>query len=107
MDSIMITATIDTHERWDIATVNIPGAFLHAYNNKDTFMLLRGRLAKLMVQVDTALYRKFVIYGKNNKTLLYVKLKAIYGLLKSNLFFYKKFLNDLEIYESQFIINPY
>jgi hypothetical protein len=63
-DSIMITATIDAHERQDIATVNIPGAFLHAYNDKDTFMLLRRRLTKLMVQVDPTLYRKCIIYGK-------------------------------------------
>jgi hypothetical protein len=78
-DSIMITATINNHKRRDVATFDIPGAFLHAYNNKDTFMLLRGCLAKLMVQVNPALYRKYVIYGKNNKPLLYVKLlKAIY-----------------------------
>jgi hypothetical protein len=82
----MITATIDAHECHNVATVNILGAFLHAYNNKDTYMLLHGRLAKLMVQVDPVLYRKYVTYGKNDKPLLYIKLsKAIYSLLKSAL----------------------
>ncbi len=108
MDSIMITATINAHKCWDVTMVDIPGAFLHAYNNKDTFMLLCRHLAKLMVQVDPTLYRKYVIYGKNNKALLYVKLsKAIYGLLKSTLLFYKKFVDDLKNDESPFIINPY
>ena len=69
-NSIMITATIDAHKCRNVATVDIPRAFLHAYNNKDTFMLLRGRLAQLMVQVDPALYRKYVTYGKNDKPLL-------------------------------------
>jgi hypothetical protein len=64
MDSIMITATIDAHKRQDVATVNIPGTFLHAYNNKDTIMLLCERLTKLMVQVDPAHYRKYAIYEK-------------------------------------------
>jgi hypothetical protein len=107
-DSIMITATINARKRRDIATVNIPGTFLHTYNDKDTFMLLCGHLAKLMVQVDPALYRKYVIYGKNDKALLCVKLsKAIYGLLKSALLFYKKFVDNLKNYEYPFIINPY
>ncbi len=106
-DGIMITATINAHKRWNVALVNIPSTSLYAYNIKDTFMLLCGHLAKLMVQVNPALYRKY-IYGKNNKALLYVKLsKAIYGLLKSALFFYKKFVEDLKNYESPFIINPY
>ncbi len=83
----MITATINAHECWDVATVDILGAFLYAYNNKDTFMLLHGCLAKLMIQVNPTLYRKCVI---NNKALLYLKLsKAIYNLLKSALLFYK------------------
>ncbi len=107
-DSIMITATIDAHERRDVATINIPGTFLHTYNNKDTFMLLHGCLAKLMVQVNPALYRKYVIYSKNNKPLLYVKLsKGIYGLLKSALLFYRKFVDNLKKYVWPFIINPY
>ena len=87
----MITASIDTHERRNVATIDIPGAFLHAYNNKETIMLLRGRLAELMVQVDPQIYQKYVIYDQNNQALLYVKLsKAIYGLLKSALLLYKK-----------------
>jgi hypothetical protein len=107
-DSIMITATINAHKCHDVATVNIPGAFLHVCNDKDTFMLLCGCLAKLMVQVNPTLYRIYVIYDKNNEPLLYVKLlKAIYGLLKSALLFYRKFVDDLKKYIWPFIINPY
>ncbi len=104
----MITATIDAHEQCNIATINIPGAFLNAYNDKETFMLLKGHLAKLMVQVDPNLYQKYIIYNKNNQALLYVKLsKAIYGLLKSALLFYKKIVANLQNYEAPFVINPY
>ena len=71
-------------------------------------MLLKGRLAKLMVQVDPHIYQKFVTYNKNNQPLLYVKLsKAIYGLLWSALLFYKKLLKDLTNYQTPFVINPY
>jgi hypothetical protein len=104
----MIIATIDTHKRRNITTIDIPGAFLNAYNDKETFMLLKGCLAKLMVQVDPNLYQKYIIFDKNNQALLYVKLsKAIYGLLKSALLFYKKIVSNLQNYETPFVINPY
>jgi hypothetical protein len=106
----MITTAINAHEQCEFATIDIPGVFLHASINQETFMLLKGRLAELMVQVqvDPQLYCKFVIYNKNNQALLYVKLsKATYGLIKSALLFYKKFVKDLKNYESPFTINPY
>jgi hypothetical protein len=69
-NSIMITATINAHKQCNIATIDIPGAFLNAYNNKETFMLLKGHLAELMVQVDPNLYQKYIIYDKNNQALI-------------------------------------
>jgi hypothetical protein len=71
-NSIMITATIDAHKCHNTATIDIPRAFLHTHNDKETFMLLLCCLAELMVQVNPALYHKYVIYGKNNKPLLYM-----------------------------------
>ena len=54
-------------------------------------MLLRGRLADIMVKVDPSLYRKYVTTSKKGVPMLYVKLtKALYGLLSSALLFYKK-----------------
>ncbi len=57
-DSILISATIDAHKGRDIATIHIPGAFLNGYNDKEMIMLLKGCLAKLMVQIDPQLYHK-------------------------------------------------
>jgi hypothetical protein len=39
--SILISATIDTHKGHDVATIDIHGAFLNAYNDKETIMLLK------------------------------------------------------------------
>ncbi len=96
-NSILISATINAHEGCSIGTIDIPGAFLNAYNDKDTIMLQEGHLAKLMVQVDPQFYCKYIIHDKKNQPLLYVKLtKAIYGLLKSALLFYQRFVDDLK-----------
>ena len=68
MDSIMITAAIEAHKRRNVATIDIPGAYLHVYNNKETLMLLKGHIAKLMVQVDPHIYQKFGTYNKKQPT---------------------------------------
>ena len=60
-NSIMITATNKTYERRNVATIEILGAFLHTHNDKETIMLLKGRFAEIMVQVDPHISGKFVI----------------------------------------------
>ena len=59
-DAVIITSTLDAHEGRDVATADMPGAYLHTDNNQHMVMLLRGKLAELMVQVDPKLYRKYI-----------------------------------------------
>ena len=61
-------------------------------------MLLCGKLANTMVQIDPIIYRKYVVYLPNRKAMLYVRLiKALYGMLRAAILFYKRFRSDLEI----------
>ena len=69
-------------------------------------MLLKGKLAELMVQVDPKLYHKYITTNKKGEAMLYVRLsKALYGLLQSPLLFYHKLRKELEDYG--FEVNPY
>ena len=105
-ESVFITAVIDAHEGRDVACFDIPGAFLHAESDEDITMVLKGRLAELMVQVAPNLYRKYITVDRKGTTILYVKMqKALYGLLRSALLFYKKLVADLE--SDGFVLNPY
>ena len=64
-ESFFLTIVIDAQERRDIGCYDIPGAFLHTDSDKDITMVLKGRLAKLMVQVAPNLYqRKYVTVDK-------------------------------------------
>jgi hypothetical protein len=56
-ESVFITAIVDAHNGRDVACFDIPGAFLNADSDKDISMILKGRLAELMVQVAPHLYR--------------------------------------------------
>ena len=105
-EAIFIQSTIFAHEGRDIATCDIPGAFLQADNPDYVLMRLDGILAELMVQVAPSLYRKYVTTNTKGKAVLYVQLeKAVYGMMKSALLFYRKLVADLT--SLGYTINPY
>ncbi len=103
---MFITAIVGAHEGRDVAYCNIPGEFLHADSDKDITMILRSRLAELMVQVKLSLFRKYITVDKKAAAILYLKMqKAMYGLLRSAFLFYRKLVVYLE--NARFKLNPY
>ena len=69
-------------------------------------MRLDGILAELMIKVAPKLYRKFVTTNAKGKSVLYVQLeKAVYGMMKSALLFYRNLVADLT--SIGYTINPY
>ena len=55
-DSVIITSAIEAHEGCDVVVIDLSNAFLNADNNEQTLMLLKGKLAELMVQIDPNIY---------------------------------------------------
>ena len=103
---VFITAVVDAHEGRNLACYDIPGAFFHADSDEDITMILKGKLAELMVQVTPTLYRKYISVDRKGTAILYVKMqKAMYGLLRSALLFYRKLVGELE--SAGFRLNPY
>ena len=83
-EAVFITAAIEAHENRKVACFDIPGAFLHAdCEDENTFMLLRGQLAELMILVNPKLDYEYVRYSPSGQAMLYVRMtKALYGMLK-------------------------
>jgi hypothetical protein len=105
IESVLLSCVIDAEEGRDVATVDIPGAFMQADMDELVHMKLEGKMAELLVKLDPKLYRKYVqvVKGKN---VLYVELKkALYGTLRAALLFWKKLSAKLQ--EWGFVINPY
>jgi len=68
-------------------------------------MRMNGTLAELMAKTDPKLYRKYLTDEKGKKV-LYLRLqKALYGMMKSALLFYRKLISELK--GMGFEINPY
>ena len=66
---VFVTSTIDARKNREVVTINIPGAFLHATNKDYVIMQMNRTLAKLMVQTDPKLYRKYLVDKKGKKVL--------------------------------------
>ena len=79
---------------------------VHTDTDESVIMVLKGELAELMVAVDPVLYGPFVTTNSKGTPILYVRLKkAMYGMLRSSLLFYRKLRKELEDYG--FVVNPY
>ena len=103
---ILLIGVVDSRERQAQGVLDNAKAFFHSDNNERILMLLRGRLAEMMVRIDPSLYRKYVTYSAKGTPMLYVHLsKALYVMLKAALLFYKRLIFDLE--EMGFVINPH
>ncbi|KAI2499082.1 Reverse transcriptase (RNA-dependent DNA polymerase) [Fragilaria crotonensis] len=105
IESVMLSCAIDARERRDVATVDLPGAFMQADMEDTVHMKLEGKMAELLVRCDPKLYRKY-IQIENGKEVLYVQLeKALYGTLKAALLFWRRL--SAQLIKWGFELNPY
>ena len=105
VEALMLTCAIDAKEERDVATVDIPGAFMQADMDELVHVRLEGTMAELLMKLDPKLYRPYLV-TENNKKVLYVELKkALYGTIRAALLFWKLLTSKLE--EWGFKINPY
>ena len=105
---LIITCVIDSHEKRDVATVDIPGAFLQTkmpQNEDDVHVVLDGKIAELLAKIFPDTYQKYV-HHKRGQAYIYCKLNvALYGTLKAAILFWKKLSKSLK--EMGFTVNPY
>ena len=105
IESVFLTSVIDAKENRDVATIDVPGAFMQADMDDTVHMKLEGTMADLLINLAPDIYKKFA-YKHNGKTVLYVLLKkALYGTLKAALLFWKRLSSQLQ--EWGFTLNPY
>ena len=106
---LLLTCVIEALEYRDVATVDIPGAFMQSdmegIKGETTYMKLKGQTVDILNSLDPKLYQTYVEYEGGKKT-IYVKLqKALYGTLQASLLFWKNLTKMLK--DSGFKINPY
>ena len=88
-ESVVITSKIDAYEGRDVKIYNRPVAFKSADMDEVMRMALHGRLAELMVNIATQIYRQHVIYEKGKKVLYFTLKKDLYDCLTSTFLLYE------------------
>jgi hypothetical protein len=103
--ALILTCVIDAIEGRDVATCDIPGAFMQSDMKGKVVMKLEGVMAEVILKIDPKLYTKYVI-KENGKDVIYVILeKALYGTLQAALLFWQNLSSKLKKWG--FEINPY
>ena len=104
-ESVIITATIDTTEVWDVSVADSRRAFLTADMDEEVIVISENKMVDAMLEIDRKIYGKYVIYGGNVKKHMYFRIsKAMYGTLKATLMYYR--MISKEMIEYGFVINP-
>ena len=80
---------MDAKEARNIATLDIPGAFMRADMDEIVHVRLEGAMAELLVK-DPQLYCKYIINAYGKPVLYLELLNAVYGMLQAALLFWRK-----------------
>jgi hypothetical protein len=87
-EALILTYVIDAIEGRDVATCNIPGAFMQSYMKGKVLMKLEGVMAEVILKIDPKQYQKYVT-KENGKDVIYVILKkALCSTLQAALLFW-------------------
>lgn len=84
LESIMLSSLIDAHERRNVVTIDIKGAFLKAKVPEDLERIVKmeGELAELMCKLEPS-------FQLDENGVLYLKcMKALYGHIEAARLFY-------------------
>ena len=107
-EGIVLTAVIDAHEGRDVASADVPNAFVQTpmpVDSEPVFMKITGALVDMLIEIAPEVYKPFVMFENGQKVLYTQVMKAIYGMLVASLLWYRKFRADLEGIGFEF--NPY
>ncbi len=74
-ESTFITASIAASKRRIVQCYNVPSAFVNMDVDEDVLMVLKGKLAEMMVQIAPQVYRKYMTVDRKGTKILYVKLQ--------------------------------
>ncbi|MGL4350555.1 MAG: reverse transcriptase domain-containing protein, partial [Plesiomonas shigelloides] len=85
IESILLTCVIDAEEERDVATADIPGAFMQADMDEVVYMRLEGTMVDLLLKIDPDRYGPWVFYENGKKVLYVLLLKALYGTVRAAL----------------------
>ncbi len=104
-ESVFITLAIAASEKRHVSCYDVPSAFVNTDVDENVLIVLKSELAEMMVHIAPKIYCKYITVDRKSTSVLYIKLqKALDGLMRVSLLFYRKLHKELE--ECRFVVNP-
>lgn len=108
-EAVLLTCIIEAKENRDVATIDIPNAFIQTRVEREqdrAIIRITGILVDMLQKIAPGVYDDYVTTNKNgDKELLSECLNAIYGTMIASLLYYLKFCKTLK--REGFEHNPY
>ena len=104
IDALFLSLLIDSWEEREVATADVPGAYLLADMPDRVIVRYKNEMVDIICSVDPS-YKKYVVSEGKDRVLYLSLLKALYGCVQSALLWYDLFSKTLQ--EVGFRINPY
>ena len=97
IEALVLSSIINAHERRDVVTCDIPGAFMQSkMEGNKVHVKLEGMMVDVILKIDQSKYDKYVVH-KYGKPVIYILLtKALYGTIQAALLFWKNLTAQLE-----------
>ena len=105
-EAVFLTAVIDALEGQEVAVLDVPGAFMQADIDELVHMRFMGEMVNMLLQIDSEMYKDYVVMEKGEQVMYMELLKALYGTLRAAHLFWQKLSKQL-IDEWGFTPNKY
>jgi hypothetical protein len=86
-EALMLSCMINATEHRDVATCDIPGAFMQSKMEGKVIMQLEGVMADTIRKIKPQQYEKPTVYEQGKPVIYVILLKALYGTLQAALLF--------------------
>ena len=95
IEAVFLSLLIDAQEKRDVAVIDIPGAFMQADMDVETYVKIQGKMAEIFINLDPEYYAPFKC-TENGKVTIYMLLnKALYGTLRAAILFWENLTDTL------------
>ena len=95
IEAVFLSLLIDANEERDVAVIDIPGAFMQADMDVETYVKIQGKMAEIFINLDSEYYEPFKCI-ENGKVTIYLYLnKALYGTLRAAILFWENLTSTL------------
>ena len=94
-DAVFLTTVIDALEGREVAVLDVPGAFMQSDIDELVHVRFMGEMVSMLLQIDSQMYKDYVVMEKGDQVMYMELLKALYGTLRAACLFWQKLSKQL------------